>query len=152
MTRGSPTVSESVEILAEAGLRGLLEDQRNTLGDGPYWLVLEGDWGGQIYLTVPWHRVGPESRIRVLLKRMNALAWSSNEGDGASAYLTTGDIGVSGGMGGGRLGEKLWLHKEFLGEPTSWMQTAADELRGATCEQVKAMDWVKVASELLDLW
>ena len=29
-----------------------------------HWLVLEGDWGGQNYLTVPWSQVGPKARIQ----------------------------------------------------------------------------------------
>lgn len=83
------------------------------------WLVLEGDWGGQIYLTVPWSSLGEDPKVLPLLKGLDREAWSCNRGDGRNAYLYSPSEreqkgrGVPGGMGGGRLKDGLWLHREF---------------------------------------
>lgn len=146
----NPEIEKSVQRLAEAHIQGAIERRGSLLGP-KRWLVLEGDWGGQIYLTVPWHLVGKGANIISLLAQLDRLAWPSNEHDGVNVYLTDEMHGVSGGMGGGKLEDGLWLHPEFRGEPTSHLQGAVDELRGATCEQVRAMDWNKIARELLDL-
>lgn len=98
-----------------------------------YWLVLYGDWEGQIYLTVPWAMVGAKARIFDLLKEIDGLEWASNEGDGAGAILYSPSATLaalvgdnppaeideefrrefanhySGGMGGGELTDGLWL-------------------------------------------
>jgi len=101
----------------------------------PYWLVLEGDWGGQIYLTVPWSQVGPKARIEQLLEELDKKAWDCNRGEGASFRLYSPEAalaqfvsegneldelteiefrsGVPGGMGGGELHDHLWTHGEF---------------------------------------
>lgn len=97
------------------------------------WLVLQGDYGGQIYLTVPKSLVGANADARTLLAELDAKAWDCNEGEGASVYLHTAtkNNGVSGGMGGGELTNELWLHDEFLADATT--------------------DWVARARELLDM-
>ncbi|MBT5338592.1 hypothetical protein HN858_04640 [Candidatus Falkowbacteria bacterium] len=83
------------------------------------WLVMEGDWGGQIYLSVPIRYVGEdvgEQQLQYLLSRIDRQAWSVNEGDGRSLYLrhtNKAESGVSGGMGGGLLFDGLWLYGEF---------------------------------------
>jgi len=48
-------------------------DRRNALAD--VWLVLEGDCGGQIYLSIPWLCVGKKARISELLREMDLQAW-----------------------------------------------------------------------------
>lgn len=100
-----------------------------------YWLVFEGDWGGQIYLSVPWLLVGPKACIHRLLTDMDRCAWGCNGGDGASADLHSPDrdiaglrlmgmevdsdfeasirTSVSGGMGGGKLLDRLWTCQAF---------------------------------------
>lgn len=94
-----------------------------------YWLVLEGDWGGQIYLTIPWRLVGPDAQIDLLLTELDERAWGCNDGGGASAYLcTANEPGVSfadkvdGGMGGAPLTADLWLAGEFA-KQTERMRT-----------------------------
>lgn len=164
-------------------------ERRKMLAD--LWLVLEGDWGGQIYLTVPWKCVAHGAKIGELLRTMNGLAWGCNGHDGVSAYLlrprSTADIErdaqidgvscqdvarscgfdtwetfveaqslfVSGGMGGGQLlRDCLWLHDEFEGRDDAYpaeVQPLLDELRGATNEQIKAMNWRERAMKLLGL-
>jgi len=154
------------------------------------WLVLQGDYGGQIYLTVPLvcipRRTMP--RIGQLLREMDTLAWGCNGLDGASvrlvrprtiaelerdclldeftreevataygfeswdAFVAENRMFVSGGMGGGSLFNRaVWLHEEFLGKPVSQAQDLVDELRGANCEEVRAMDWPSRVKQLLDL-
>lgn len=124
------------------------------------WLVLEGDYGGQIYLTIPWQMIGEKAEICTLLEKMDQLAWAGNEGEGASAYLyapaeakLTKEDGVGGGMGGGELHLDLWMHNEFHGQPQfpdHPLQQDVDVLRGASCEEVKAMNWGSQARLLLD--
>ena len=99
-------------------LRRMFE-HKMAVTDKP-WLVLEGDWGGQVYLTIPWNLVRPFAEITGLLKEMDGIAWPGDENRGASAHLylpsehgRTSDAGVSGGMGGGILTDDLWLHNEF---------------------------------------
>lgn len=91
------------------------------------WLVLEGDWGGQVYLTVPWSLLGENPNVLPLLKGLDREAWSCNRGDGRRAYLySPREHGsrtrrVSGGMGGGRLADGVWLHSSF---PGGWHREA----------------------------
>jgi hypothetical protein len=85
------------------------------------WLVLEGDWGGQIYLTVPSHLVGEGARVDELLEKLDAFAWDCNEGDGRSVYLyepeadelAFADDGSTVGTTGYRFMDRLWIHPEF---------------------------------------
>ncbi len=97
-----------------------------------YWLVLEGDWGGQIYLTVPLALVGPNARIFDLLHEIDGREWASNEEDGATALAHSPEAAIErmrsygadedfilemqsesghydGGCGGGDLTDGLWL-------------------------------------------
>lgn len=93
------------------------------------WLILEGDWGGQIYLTVPSHLVGDWARVDELLEKLDTHAWDCNEGLGRSGFLYdpsedghTSEDGFPGGMGGGQLEDRLWLHEEFQDGP--WAELA----------------------------
>ncbi len=129
-------------------LRASHRKMRGEFAEANPWLVLEGDWGGQIYLTVPWRLVGPRPRIGTLLAELDCLAWACNQGQGAAAglyepklvlrdMLRDADVpeetrreleewlraSVSGGMGGGRLEQGLWLHDEFRGHPVSLAQS-----------------------------
>ena len=105
------------------------------------WYVLEGDWGGQVYATVPTKLVrarDAKTRLRTALRMLDQVCWPCNEGGGASVLLnaqTPTDLTsrswnaresrvrgwtlageVFGGMGGGRLVRgDLWLHVEVLG-------------------------------------
>jgi len=80
------------------------------------WLVLEGDWGGQIYLTIPICFLGEEAKVAELLKFIDERAWSCNDGHGTDVQLNltnNPENGVSGGMGGGMLLDRLWMYCEF---------------------------------------
>lgn len=116
----------------EKELRLKLDAEVNTSSFTDWWLVFEGDWGGQIYLTVPWRLIGQNARLFELLRFLDQLAWECNDGEGRSLYLYSPkqlrqrfqEQGwnprevplkiVSGGMGGGRLlSNRFWLHEEF---------------------------------------
>ena len=74
-------------------------------------VVLEGDDGGQIYLTCPALLVKcGEEGLRRLLSYLDSLEWR----DPSMAHIwyekhPTGG-GISGGMGGGIVTEGLWIH------------------------------------------
>ncbi len=87
------------------------------------YLVMEGDWGGQIFMTVPMSLVGSNAKPHKLLKYFNRAAWRCDwKHEGISCAIYIGDIGdgVAGGMGGGELTAEIWLHPEFAGE--SWQK------------------------------
>jgi hypothetical protein len=108
------------------------------------WLVLQGDWGGQVYLTVPSSLLGPNAKPQGLLSEMDKYAWDCNEGDGASLFhvqVKHPQHGISGGMGGGRLTNGLWLHDEFLGHELG---------HGSRVAGVEE-HWRQRVAELLDL-
>lgn len=88
------------------------------------WLVMEGDWGGQVYLSVPIKYIGPavtDAQIVELARKLDKRAWDCNEGDGCDISLVhsnEAESGIVGGMGGGLKIDGLWLHGEF-GSPDS---------------------------------
>lgn len=80
-------------------------------------LILEGDWGGQIYLACPLRVVeASEEVLHRLLKDLDRAAWECNEGDGVGLRLERLPAGsvVGGGMGGGCVEERIWVHDEFV--------------------------------------
>lgn len=94
------------------------------------WLVMEGDWGGQIYLTVRLDKLGKDAESSKLLAAMDKAAWESNEGGGTDDWCITTDEpskGVPGGMGGGELTNGVWIHDEF--NITKWRKAIRDALK-----------------------
>lgn len=189
-TRFDRWVDHRISSQIHRMLRGVRRrDRRKALAD--VWLVLEGDYGGQIYLSVPFQSIARKARIGQLLREMDTLAWRCNGRCGASArlvrprsiaelerecplddeftreevaaayghpswdaFVADNRMFLSGGMGGGYLREnQLWLHDEFLGRNIvpDGVQPLLDELRGATNEQIRSMDWIGRAHELLGL-
>lgn len=52
------------------------------------YLILEGDWGGQIYLTLPLKLVKIDKRqIIDILFYLDNLAWPFNENQGCQFYI-----------------------------------------------------------------
>jgi len=143
--------TEDRTTIDEAAFGFLKQEAKNLLLNSPkahLYLVLEGDWGGQIYLTIPWAQVGPNARVATLLRKMDRLAQHSNDGDGARFYLIAINTrlkkkGVGGGMGGGALTDSLRLHKEFV-NPEFPPYNRWTELLAKT-------DWQKVAKRFLDI-
>lgn len=91
-----------------------LEEARAA--NGAY-LIMEGDWGGQIYLVCPVRLVQvSEETLGQLLAELDQIAWPGNAGEGADIYYEQQQpgTGVAGGMGGGVATDSLWVHPGFL--------------------------------------
>jgi hypothetical protein len=89
-------------------------DQAKACPDGV--VVLEGDWGGQIYVVCPAKIVAcDEATLKLLLQDLDALAWSCNDGEGARVYFERAapGTGVAGGMGGGIVTDEIWIHRKL---------------------------------------
>ena len=81
-------------------------------------VIFEGDDGGTIYLTIPVRLVAcGEAALRQLLFDIDAMCWSRADGARVVYEVVPAGAGVAGGMGGGRVGDGLWLHStvEALG-------------------------------------
>ena len=77
-------------------------------------VVIEGDWGGTIYCTVPAKYVRCfESQLWDLATALERAFWDCNFSDhsngGESVHFSTRDF-ASGGMGGGLIVDGLWVH------------------------------------------
>lgn len=78
------------------------------------YLVMQGDDGGQIYLTAPVGIVKVNEKIlEILLKDIDTLAWNDPSMVGMYYEIHEKNTGVAGGMGGGRVENDLWVHKDF---------------------------------------
>jgi hypothetical protein len=90
-------------------------DEARQAPDGV--VVLEGDWGGQIYLVCPASLVGcSDAALKALLDDLDVIAWPPDgEPEGRGIYYERHAIGegIPGGMGGGVVTEGLWIHEEF---------------------------------------
>ena len=89
-------------------------EEARTLGDA--YVVMEGDWGGQIYLVTPMRLVTcQEETLRHLLMDLDDIGWPTNDSEGTGLYYERYHIGqiVPGGMGGGKALDDLWVHGEF---------------------------------------
>jgi hypothetical protein len=81
------------------------------------YVIFQGDWGGQIYLTAPIAEVRCSMHdLEGLLKDLDESQWDCNEGDGANIFFErmSGVSGVPGGMGGGRIGRETWIHQNLI--------------------------------------
>lgn len=81
------------------------------------YVIMEGDWGGQIYLTAPVRLLrGGATELELVLGELDAHAWSCNDGEGRGFFFEEhGPLeGISGGLGGGATLSDLWLHPELV--------------------------------------
>jgi hypothetical protein len=86
-----------------------LEEARNNPHAA---IVMEGDSGGQIYLTCPVSIVRcDQDTLNKLLNDLNDLSWG--DGEGLYYEVLPPGTGVGGGMGGGIVLDQVWLHEEF---------------------------------------
>jgi hypothetical protein len=128
--RGSKPPELSLDVIPdhESGVRRMVADaeggsyealhtldeaQRDPLGC----VVLEGDWGGQIYTAAPARLVRcDEAALSQLLRYLDGIAWPSNELDGARVFYERRAVGspIVGGMGGAVVAEEIWVHQEFV--------------------------------------
>jgi len=77
-------------------------------------VVMEGDYGGSIYLTCPARLVRcDEPTLRQLLHDLDAHDW--DDPDGAGLYYEVAPVGsrIAGGTGGGVVIDGLWLHPDL---------------------------------------
>jgi hypothetical protein len=78
--------------------------------------VFEGDYGGQIMMTIRMKYVKcTERAFDLLLADLGVLAWGDHHQQGEGIYyerLSVGD-GVAGGMGGGCVVDGVWAHPRF---------------------------------------
>jgi len=89
-------------------------DEAKACPDGV--VVLEGDWGGQIYVVCPARMVAcSAATLNGLLQDLDAIAWACNEGEGARVYFqrATQATGIAGGMGGGLVTDDIWIHPKL---------------------------------------
>lgn len=104
MSDGDPHPYRPLASLAEA----------REASDGV--VILEGDYGGQIYLVASAARVAcDEAALARLLADLDAIAWPGSEPEASSVRyerLAAGER-VPGGMGGGRVEEGVWIHAEL---------------------------------------
>ena len=80
------------------------------------YLVMEGDWGGQIYLAIPVILIKCSYEIlKSLLKELDKILWEINEGEGSGIYFERmrKETSVIGGMGGGMATNAIWIHKDL---------------------------------------
>jgi hypothetical protein len=113
-------------------LRSLVEAQAAV--DGV--VVLEGDYGGQIYVVVPAREVRcSEEALTQLLADIDEGEWA-DEG-GARVYYERHALGasISGGMGGGTVAAPIWVHPKLNVAPISILEVLHGErsrlIRGA---------------------
>ncbi|WP_289355064.1 hypothetical protein [Paenibacillus sp. S-12] len=81
-----------------------IEDFKKAKAIPDTYVIMEGDWGGQIYLSYPMKYINcSEEILHNLLDDLDSIAWDCNEGEGKGLYYEIrrpGD-GIGGGMGGG---------------------------------------------------
>jgi hypothetical protein len=110
-------VDEEVSVRAFTILSSFKEAKEAS--DGA--VVLEGDGGGQIYLTCPMRHVKcSEETLNKLLHEIDKLEWYCNEGWGVRTYYRRAESGdgVWGGMGGGIVEDELWIHPDICSVKT----------------------------------
>lgn len=78
--------------------------------------IFEGDYGGQIYLTIMVKNIlCSEDTLKSLLLEIDSLEWM--EPESAFIFYEEGFIGqgIVGGMGGGKVVDGLWVHERLRG-------------------------------------
>ena len=77
--------------------------------------IFEGDYGGQIMMTIRMKYVKcTERALELLLSDLNDIAWDDG-GHGEGLYYERIPVGggVAGGMGGGCVVDGVWAHPRF---------------------------------------
>lgn len=77
-------------------------------------LIMEGDYGGQIYLTCPVSLLCCDQKaLQQLLEDIDAIQWKEPFGRGLFFEKIPLGASVRGGMGGASICSDLWIHKEL---------------------------------------
>lgn len=75
-------------------------------------VIMEGDYGGQIYLTCPVRLVRcTQAVLKQLLNDIDDYRWCDPAGAGVYFELGKAGTRVAGGMGGGAIIDGVWLHE-----------------------------------------
>ncbi|MCU6792613.1 hypothetical protein OB236_10825 [Paenibacillus sp. WQ 127069] len=90
-----------------------IKDFQEAKETGHSYVIMEGDWGGQIYLSCPMSLVEcSEEELQTLLIDLDKVAWGCNDVYGRGLYY---EIHFSEeGIGGGMITDTLWVHDEFI--------------------------------------
>lgn len=76
--------------------------------------IFEGDYGGQIMMTIRMKYVRcPEEWLRQLLVDLNDLYWDGYDGSGLYYESIPVGGGVAGGMCGGQVVDGVWAHSRL---------------------------------------
>ena len=76
--------------------------------------ILEGDYGGQTYLTAPAKLIkGDEQVPRHLLQDLDELAWHDPDGQHLTYWKHKGGEHFGGGMGGADATGDVWVHERL---------------------------------------
>jgi len=121
---------ENIEVLSEheSGVRRLISEANNIpysplqsleeaklLSDGV--VILEGDYGGQIYIVCPASLVECSSEtLDHLLRDLDHISWPGNDLNSARVFYERLPLGapVFGGMGGAIVEEGVWIHQTLI--------------------------------------
>jgi hypothetical protein len=77
-------------------------------------VILQGDYGGQIYFTCPAAKIKvSESDLKRLLSYLDAKSWQDAEGASICFEDHSRNAVVPGGMGGGLATDDVWLHPKL---------------------------------------
>ena len=136
MTKDFTTGGKLRELMEGADSFKSYDDLKTAKTDPDAYVIMEGDWGGQIYLTCPAkYIVCDEDVLKEILKKLDQTSWECNGGDGAGIRFETYDLGdeVSGGMGGGMIMDGLWIHPKIL--ENNEMQELVDEVKRQLIEE-----------------
>ena len=104
----------------KAGLVGLFEGRKTmtfqvakSLPDA--YIIMEGDYGGQCFLTAPMRIIKCEEKdLRQLLFDLDSIYWDHIQGTVLTfAEHKPGDF-IDSGENGGRIQEDLWVHNDLI--------------------------------------
>ena len=79
------------------------------------YVIFEGDYGGQIYLTCPVSIIKcNEKKLKQLLVDIDTWCWAYEDSTGLFYEPHKENEGIAGGMGGGMTLSNIWFHPELI--------------------------------------
>ena len=94
-------------------------------------VVMQGDYGGSIYLTCPARLVlCDEATLRQLLFELDTLYWNDPDGAGLYYERVPVGVGIAGGTGGGIVTEGVWIHPDIEAQGRGVRQAVESVLFG----------------------